>query len=75
MNYAIVAFGIMLLIAGLTWVFDGRKNYEGPHMDVQALLEGKVEGMEPIKASGSAGKTEEEMVESKTTVPIDGPTA
>lgn len=45
MNYCIVAFGIILLIAVLNWVLDGRKHYRGPKLDVQGLLEGKVEGI------------------------------
>ncbi|PNY26356.1 Choline transport protein, partial [Tolypocladium capitatum] len=49
MNYCIVAFGVILLIAGLTWIFDGRKNYEGPKMDIQGLIEGRVEGMGPVQ--------------------------
>ncbi|KAI0137522.1 amino acid permease [Xylariales sp. AK1849] len=47
MNYCIVAFGVILLIAGLTWIFDGRKHYVGPQLDVDGMLNGKVEGMEP----------------------------
>lgn len=64
MNYCIVAFGIILLIAGGTWVFDGRKHYEGPHVDVDGMLQGKVEGMEstgdsPIVAEEPAKKETE----------------
>jgi choline transport protein len=47
MNYAIVAFGIILLIAGGTWILDGRKHYEGPSLDIDGMMHGKVEGMEP----------------------------
>ncbi|KAG6197416.1 hypothetical protein E4U35_007488 [Claviceps purpurea] len=32
MNYCIVALGIMVAIAGTTWVLDGRKHYEGPQL-------------------------------------------
>ncbi|KAG5946791.1 hypothetical protein E4U59_002982 [Claviceps monticola] len=32
MNYFIVALGIMVAIAGTTWVLDGRKHYEGPQL-------------------------------------------
>ena len=45
MNYCIVAFGIILLIATLQWVFDGRKNYTGPNIDTEALIQGQVEGI------------------------------
>lgn len=70
MNYCIVAFGVMLLIAGATWVFDGRKHYEGPHLDLQALMDGNLEAMEPVKAMGSENKTHEEVVEGEC-VPIN----
>ncbi|KAG9642154.1 amino acid transporter, partial [Aureobasidium melanogenum] len=34
MNYCIVAFGIWLFISLLTYIFDGRKNYTGPKVDI-----------------------------------------
>ncbi|KAF4983911.1 hypothetical protein FZEAL_788 [Fusarium zealandicum] len=43
MNYCIAAFGVILLIAVVTWIFDGRKNYKGPHVEINmdgACLEG-----------------------------------
>ncbi|KAK3935384.1 amino acid/polyamine transporter I [Diplogelasinospora grovesii] len=45
MNYCVVAFGIILLIAVIQWLADGRKNYTGPHVDVNALMQGQVEGI------------------------------
>ncbi|KAK8094316.1 amino acid/polyamine transporter I [Apiospora hydei] len=53
MNYAIAAFGVMLLIAVTTWFVDGRKHYVGPQVDVDGLLNGKVEGMEPVQTRES----------------------
>ncbi|KAI1490938.1 amino acid/polyamine transporter I [Biscogniauxia mediterranea] len=48
MNYCVVAFGVILLISGVTWIFDGRKHYKGPCVDIEGLMmQGKVEGMEP----------------------------
>ncbi|KAF4458864.1 choline permease [Fusarium albosuccineum] len=44
MNYCIAAFGIILLIAVVTWIFDGRKHYKGPHVQINqdgATLEGR----------------------------------
>ncbi|PQK15205.1 hypothetical protein BB8028_0005g07190 [Beauveria bassiana] len=62
MNYAIAAFGIILLIAGGTWVFDGRKNYHGPQLNIEGLMQGTVEGMDPTEEksdhSPSNGKEE-----------------
>lgn len=48
MNYCIVAFGVILLISGATWFIDGRKHYQGPSLDVEGMLQGKVEGMEGL---------------------------
>ncbi|KAL7622654.1 hypothetical protein AAE478_008167 [Parahypoxylon ruwenzoriense] len=57
MNYCIVAFGIILLISVLTWVFDGRKNYKGPHVDVQGLAsDGKVQGIEGVETTTPSGE-------------------
>ncbi|KAK5990129.1 Choline transport protein [Cladobotryum mycophilum] len=46
MNYCIVAFGVILLISGSTWIFDGRKNYKGPIIDLDGLT-GTMVGMTP----------------------------
>ncbi|KAI1097387.1 amino acid transporter [Jackrogersella minutella] len=48
MNYCIVAFGVILMIAVVTWIVDGRKNYTGPHVDVEGLEKGKIEGVEAV---------------------------
>ncbi|KAM0512602.1 hypothetical protein ACHAPE_008626 [Trichoderma viride] len=53
MNYAIVAFGVILLISGGTWIFDGRKNYKGPLVEIQGVFEGTVDGMDPAGQSDS----------------------
>ncbi|KAF4119312.1 Gaba permease [Geosmithia morbida] len=41
MNYAVVAFGVILVISGSTWIFDGRKNYKGPQIGLN------IDGTEP----------------------------
>lgn len=64
MNYAIVAFGVILLIAGTTWMLDGRKHYKGPGLDVEGMLAGKVEGMDTSR-NDSAEKAETETKERK----------
>lgn len=51
MNYCIVAFGVILIIAVVQWIFDGRKNYEGPRLNEDALVSGVVEGVEGAGAS------------------------
>lgn len=47
MNYAVVAFGVVLIIAIVQWLIDGRKNYEGPIIDSEVMGLGKevVEGV------------------------------
>lgn len=43
MNYCVAAFGVILLIAVVTWIVDGRKNYKGPLININqdgATLEG-----------------------------------
>ena len=42
MNYSIVAFGVILLIALIQWIVDGRKNYTGPKVDLEAIKSGQV---------------------------------
>ena len=37
MNYCIAAFGVVLIISVLQWIFDGRKNYTGPKVDDRVL--------------------------------------
>ncbi|CAM1509814.1 Fc.00g001490.m01.CDS01 [Cosmosporella sp. VM-42] len=34
MNYCIVAFAIIIIISGVQWIVDGRKNYEGPRITI-----------------------------------------
>lgn len=38
MNYAVVVFGIIFIVASCTWAFGARKTYVGPR-DIGALLE------------------------------------
>ena len=47
MNYCSVAFGIIILIATIQWIVDGRKNYRGPTIDQVALGNGEVVGIVP----------------------------
>lgn len=61
MNYAVVAFGIVLIIAVVQWIIDGRKNYEGPQIDAAAMSKGIVEGISGVESAHSA----EESVDTK----------
>ncbi|KAK4055851.1 hypothetical protein OIO90_003106 [Microbotryomycetes sp. JL221] len=38
MNYTIVVFGLVVIVAAVTWIFDGRKHFIGPR-DLGGLLE------------------------------------
>jgi choline transport protein len=64
MNYAIVAFGIIVVIATVQWIFDGRKNYKGPQLDEIALMHGVVEGITGAEAE-SSNVTDEEVRKSE----------
>lgn len=50
MNYAVAAFGVVLVIAVVQWLVDGRKNYEGPHIDPSAMSKGVVEGITSVES-------------------------
>lgn len=63
MNYCVLAFGIMLLIAGGTWVSDGRRHYQGRQLNIQGLMKGKLEVMEPAMGVNSSNKTQEAMLQ------------
>jgi len=57
MNYCVVAFFIILVISTVQWFVDGRKNYSGPKIDLDALQAGEtlaipVEGV----ATGNSGE-------------------
>jgi choline transport protein len=51
MNYCIVAFAIVIIIATVQWFIDGRKNFHGPKIDLAALQEGEVVTIDPTSAS------------------------
>lgn len=53
MNYCIVAFAIILIISLIQWFVDGRKNYTGPRLDVNAMMNGEVEGLAPSNTDDS----------------------
>lgn len=63
MNYAVVAFGVVLIIAVVQWLIDGRKNYEGPIIDAEVFGLGKevVEGV----AGAASKQSGNETIESK----------
>jgi choline transport protein len=59
MNYCIVAFAIVIIIATIQWVIDGRKNFHGPQIDLAALKEGEVIAIDPT----TSGSMEEKKLE------------
>ncbi|KAK9438645.1 Amino acid/polyamine transporter I [Metarhizium brunneum] len=63
MNYFILAFDVMLLIAGGTWVSDGRRHYQRLQLNIQGLMKGKLEVMEPAMGVDSSSKAQEAMLQ------------
>ncbi|KAL6242250.1 hypothetical protein RBB50_010798 [Rhinocladiella similis] len=51
MNYCVAAFAIVLIVSVIRWFVDGRKNYTGPQIDVDALKSGEVVGMAPEESN------------------------
>ena len=45
MNYCIAAFAIILIISTIQWFVDGRENYKGPQIDIDAMRKGEALGM------------------------------
>jgi hypothetical protein len=52
MNYCVAAFAIVLIISTIQWFVDGRKNYTGPQIDIDALKAGEIVGMAPAEGEG-----------------------
>lgn len=58
MNYCIVAFGVILIIAGGTWIIDGRKSYKGPAVDIQGMFHGNVDGLDGLEGLDAAAQSD-----------------
>ena len=54
MNYCVAAFAIVLVVSVVQWFVDGRKNYTGPRLDVEALKKGEIVGMAPVDSNAAA---------------------
>ena len=54
-DYCVVVFFIILLVSVFQWFFDGRKNFTGPRIDIDALQNGEVVGMEPSYSEDGSG--------------------
>lgn len=48
-DYCIVAFAIVFIISSLAWIFDGRKNFVGPRVELEVLA-GEAKPEAPIPA-------------------------
>ena len=57
MNYCIAAFAIVFIISIVQWFIDGRKNFHGPQLDLDAMKSGKVMGMVPESEGAPARET------------------
>lgn len=51
MNYCVAAFAIVLIVSVIQWFVDGRKNYTGPKIDIEALKQGEIVGMAPTESN------------------------
>jgi choline transport protein len=51
MNYCIVAFAIVIIIATVQWFIDGKRNFHGPKIDLAALQEGEVVAIDASTSS------------------------
>ncbi len=47
-DYCVVVFFLILVISIVQWIVDGRKNYTGPSVDLNAFMQnGEVDGVAP----------------------------
>jgi hypothetical protein len=67
MNYCVAAFAIVLVISVIQWFVDGKKNYTGPQLDIDALKQGEVVGMAPVESNATANGTGGGLEEKKAT--------
>lgn len=51
MNYCVAAFAVVFIVSIIQWFVDGRKNYTGPQLDVEALKKGEIVGMAPTESN------------------------
>jgi len=51
MNYCVVVFFIIVVVSIVQWFVDGKKNFTGPRINVEALQNGEVVGMDPGSSS------------------------
>ncbi len=65
MNYCVAAFAIVLIVSVIQWFVDGRKNFTGPQIDVDALKSGEVVGMAPTESNVAGGRSEETLTGDK----------
>ncbi|CAG8972719.1 hypothetical protein HYALB_00008634 [Hymenoscyphus albidus] len=59
MNYCIVVFFIILVLSIMQWFIDGKKNYNGPRINIDNLQNAEVEGVDASheeESSIEAGK-------------------
>lgn len=56
MNYCVVAFLVMVLVAGGTWVFGGNKKYAGPYIEIEGVHSDNVVGLNPVQSRLKAGE-------------------
>jgi choline transport protein len=52
-----VVFFLIIIVSMIQWFVDGRKNFTGPRIDVDALQNGDVVGMDPVLSSDQGSST------------------
>ena len=52
-----VVFFLIIIVSIGQWFVDGRKNFTGPRIDVDALQNGDVVGMDPVLSSEQGSST------------------
>jgi len=59
MNYCIVAFAIVIIIATIQWFVDGRKNFHGPQINLDLLKDGGVVAIDPTMSAEQVKKIDD----------------
>ena len=69
MNYCIVVFAIVFIISMIQWIFDGRKNYKGPKIEIDNLVLTAAQSPADIANNRPAVATEAEHSEKSGSLP------
>lgn len=66
MNYCVVAFAVVIIISLIQWIVDGRKNYEGPKVDIDEQILTAMDSPQDIDSGANGyGEQSQKDLESK----------